>query len=494
MAGKAQDAQTTGDATKQRKPVQAISPEPGLQADIATLQRAIVAPRAARPCDILALQRLVGNRCTSWSIRRRARQPQRDLPISRLRGGGTGWVQCFGESQHAGIEQQALGGSFTAAQQQDIAFGNWANDFNQISLVGDFIRRNLGIQITNGDLFEIAQIIAEVEFGTRIAQRMTPERFGVYDPRQHFDNPATDPNAPADVGPVAAHIVATREHIRRTLSNALYADDEGVGREYFGSALHILEDFFAHTNFVEISLRLCGVRDINPRPGTAPAPGGGDRNQLVGGIFATADTVVSILHIVANYLQRPAEPDQPLTTGDRIALVLLRRQNRTLANAYERFCRLNYAARQSIPGYEWVYQQIQQFKARLAAQLGRGVDAASRGLTEVATGGGNLPAHSRLNKDDPTQPHFQLARALAIHVDQQVTPRMLEAWRLRRSVPPGQSAQPTSPPASAQMATVQAAEQQLLGLVDQYTEHPDRCIWWRPIVQPYATRMQQGSR
>ncbi len=427
------------------------------------------------PGSVLALQRAVGNQRTGRLIRQRTR---------------SGRVQRFGEQQHGGIEQEALAGSFTGEEQRDIAFGNWANDFNQISLAGDFIRNHTPLPVTNQDLFEIARIIAEVEFGARIARRMTPERFGAYDPQQHFDNPATDPMAAPDLEPVARHVVSARQRIENTLRDAAYEDDPAIAREFFGSGLHILEDFFAHTNFVEITLRMCGVQSIDPRPGTVA---GADRNQLVGGIFATADTVVSVLHMIGNYLLRPAEPDQPITTGDRIALVLMRRASPALATAYERFCYLDFTARRMIPGYELIHQQVQQFKRLQAGLLGQAANAASALVTAQATGGGNLPTHSRLNKDDPSQPHYQLARTLAVHVVQQVTPLMQEVWRLRRAIPPTEPTYPESPAATPAMAEVQDAEARLQQVADQHTQHPDQGAWWRPIVEPHAARLRGGG-
>jgi hypothetical protein len=433
--------------------------------------------------DVISLQKSIGNQSTLQLLSNKAiRQKSLSNP--------SGVVQRYGGPQHESIERQGMEGAFSPEEQRDIAFGNWANDFNQINLAGDFIRNHTPLRITNQDLFDIAQIVAEEQFGATIAGRMDPQRFGVYNWQQHFDNPATDPNAPPDVGPVAAHISTSREYVRQRLRDALYANDPAIGREYFGSAMHVMEDFFAHTNFVEIALRRCGVMDIQPRPGTEDP----NREQLIGGIFATSDTVVSILHLIGNQLQRPARPDQPLSSSDRILLILLRRQHPTLASAYEEYCRLDFAARRVIPGYEAVHRRIQRFKASIIALLGSAANAASRVTTAVATGGGQQPAHSRLNKDDQSQPHYQLARALSVHVVRQMTPPMQEAWRLRRAVPPGQSAQPASPPASPEMAAVQEAEQRLLAMVDQYTSHPDDSTWWQSMVRTYAAGLMARQR
>jgi hypothetical protein len=466
----------------QRKAAQLPAPEPAHRPEPAEaapeLPSIVPDPStvsATHPEGVLALQRAVGNRRTGRVLRDRR-------PLSPPAAPGR--VQRFGERQHAGIEQTALAGQYSAAEMQEISLGNWANDFNQISLAGDFIRENLHIPLTGGDLFQIAQIIAEVQFGARVAARMDPARFGSYDPRQHFDNPATDPNAPLGVQPVAPYIEATRDRIRDTFRNALYADDPAVGREYYGSALHIMEDFFAHTNFVEITLALKGVRDVNTHAGSVSTPQG-DRYRLASGMFGTADTVISILHILANHLRRPPEPDAgPLNTSDRITLVLLRRANPALAVAYEGFCHLSYAARRALPGYELIHRQIVAFRAAQAALFAAGIDLATAIAAQQATGTGTQPSHSRLNKDDPTTAHYQLARDLAVFVVQQIDPQMRAAWAARRAVPPGESNQPTTPPTPA-MEGVQRAEAQLLELVGRYTEHPQECTWWHSIVESY---------
>jgi len=65
------------------------------------------------------------------------------------------------------------------------------------------------------------------------------------------------------------------------------------GFRHLGAALHVLEDFFSHTNFVEISLRRLGV---NAYPWVSYAVNEKDHTKIpvVSGRFLTDDTVASI--------------------------------------------------------------------------------------------------------------------------------------------------------------------------------------------------------
>jgi hypothetical protein len=71
MPAKAPSAKQTNESAQKRKAAKPVAQEPvalTLQADLETWQRAVANPRAARPSDILALQRTVGNRAVTRLI------------------------------------------------------------------------------------------------------------------------------------------------------------------------------------------------------------------------------------------------------------------------------------------------------------------------------------------------------------------------------------------------------------------------------------------
>jgi hypothetical protein len=71
MAGKAQRTRQTNETARKGGPTRPVAQKPVAQvqqADLGTLQRAVVNPRVARPSDILALQRTVGNQTVTRLI------------------------------------------------------------------------------------------------------------------------------------------------------------------------------------------------------------------------------------------------------------------------------------------------------------------------------------------------------------------------------------------------------------------------------------------
>ena len=82
-----------------------------------------------------------------------------------------------------------------------------------------------------------------------------------------------------------------KDQIELACSKSKRGTNEGF--RHLGAALHVLEDFFSHTNFVEISLRRLG---INAYPWVSYAVNEKDHTKIpvVSGRFLTDDTVASI--------------------------------------------------------------------------------------------------------------------------------------------------------------------------------------------------------
>lgn len=387
----------------------------------------------------------------------RAPEEKEELQTSSLAEPGT--VQRFAEGPHEEIEHEALRGDFGGAELNEIALGNWQNDFNQISLAGPYLEQYMGIKLSQDDFFDIAAIIAEAKLGEKIAKQMSKDRFGSYKPAQHYDNPS-GPNDALEQKAVPKYISDTTDYMKKTFDNAIKAGETPVGREYYGSALHIMEDFFAHSNFVEIALNL-STQSVDTQGGVVESGADAGRLRLSSGIFETLDTVVSMLKIVASYMNKPPEPGKAIGTSDRIILILLKKKSEWLANRYQQYLQLVFAAKQYVP--EWLTKVAQGAKAWVSSKLAGLIEKLSGALAKK-TGTGIQPSHSKINKDDSSRPRYNLAKELALQSVKEINPKMMAVWR-------------ASTPAARE-----AARAGLFELVDKFTQHPDRCDWWRPIV------------
>ena len=177
----------------------------------------------------------------------------------RAQDGSAAHLRKFG-IVHEELEQPLLASLFPGdeAAAQQVALGNWQNDFNQISLALPYLNAIPGVNMDPRDCFEIGRVMAEDKFGAKAASQMSRERFGEYQETQHFDNPSK-PGAPLGKKPIpgyiAANIVVLQDMFRAAVERGRGGSANlPVARELLGSALHALEDFFAHTNFVEIAL------------------------------------------------------------------------------------------------------------------------------------------------------------------------------------------------------------------------------------------------
>lgn len=176
-----------------------------------------------------------------------------------------------GEAGHGGIEQQALTrAGFTAQQARSVYFGNWLRDLSQLP----------------PKAFPLVNILALGEFGREIK----PEDLGTYIPSEHLDNPEgggtfEDPKLTptermaawnklspqqqaayeeelAHIGDIRAaakasglpeYIEVGKFHVRQKLIEAI-TDGQTQGMEAMGNGLHAVEDYFSHSNFVEVAI------------------------------------------------------------------------------------------------------------------------------------------------------------------------------------------------------------------------------------------------
>ena len=184
-----------------------------------------------------------------------------------------------GESGHGGIEAEALhragfSGDMEHGDIGAIYFGNWLRDFSQLN--------------KNAPVRAIINILALGEFN----RTATAEELGFYMPSEHLDNPlvggtaedrlATGQERAANVAHLSAqqqafladpslaatvalasrrsnlpeYIERGKEHSKRLLRDAIGRGQTPEGMMAMGNALHAIEDYFSHSNFVEVAMDL----------------------------------------------------------------------------------------------------------------------------------------------------------------------------------------------------------------------------------------------
>ena len=194
-----------------------------------------------------------------------------------------GVVQRFlaGEAGHGGIEEGALvEAGFSQDEAHATYFGNWLRDFSQLF---DADKPSGGARLT------ITKLLALGEFG----HELTTEEIGQYLPSEHVDNPEGGKSAEApgitdavrenrrshlsasqrvwfdkereadfkDKIHVASkatglpeYIERAKAHVRLQLDAAARKGRNREGERELGNGLHAVEDYFAHSNFIEVAL------------------------------------------------------------------------------------------------------------------------------------------------------------------------------------------------------------------------------------------------
>ena len=221
--------------------------------------------------------------------------------------------------------------NFRAKDIKLIYFGNYLRDMSQAIDVGTLSK---GLDAKTIAL--LVWVMSFMEFGYATEEfEVTQARLGVYRPEEHIDNPKGYPNPEEPDarrfdsrlrGPVSSReleidpdtgmkrYIAEERSGHMTSSafvrNSLVRAIE-LGREYrntnqketkyesfriLGQAMHTLEDFSAHSNFIELVLIELGV-DVFPHCGNASQIRLGNRQvyPLVTGTFGGLDFVHSLL-------------------------------------------------------------------------------------------------------------------------------------------------------------------------------------------------------
>lgn len=243
------------------------------------------------------------------------------------------------KSAGSGLLGLGGGSKFGGLDVKRVYFGNWLRDYSQAVDIAGLK------QVQLQTILNIVTVLGFLAHGYATGPfEVTAERLGTYLPVEHIDNPkgygeGEDPRKyhPKLRGPVNPQEYAvdpktgmknyianesgfwdtSKAHVRRLIEQCI---DEG--RRYrqgknqenkfnsyrlLGSALHTLEDFFAHSNFCELTLISIGGWNAFPHVGERtkiPAPNGHQVYPLVTGTFGGSDFIHSVLGEATDHLSQ----------------------------------------------------------------------------------------------------------------------------------------------------------------------------------------------
>lgn len=366
---------------------------------------------------------------------------------------------------------------FKEDELQAIYFGNWIRDYAQL-LDPKIVRsasmpKNFPDVLSRKALTKIVDILAARKFhAIRKAFPgffvVTEKKLGVYLPSEHIDNPKTlnlNQEDPANRDKAFERLVypgdpllevdpkrSMKRYIERSVRGMAgelsYAMTEGrspEGLQLLGAALHVLEDYFAHSNFVELSLIKLHHKVL---PWTSKAECEREL-PVVTGTFGGADVIASLAYPLAKLIApTKAWEFKPIAYGERsdteeMLLILLREHRQEdLLKAYESYLTLRDTWSQ-IPGreyfefYRWATILPLQLIKNAYGEVFQGVlKLVGNSIDELQTLRGDDPhvthstdpSHSQLAKDHPEHPFHRLAAELASEAIKEVATAMIASW------------------------------------------------------------------
>lgn len=387
---------------------------------------------------------------------------------------------------HGSIAQALAQAGFTPYQVRATYYGNWLRDYSQ--LLDPKIVRSVDTPKTFPDLLsrealtQIVDVLAVREFNDLMEQdrrhfNVTPERLGVYRPSEHLDNPSPGTGEYVDfkkidadfedwVSPDDASLqvdaeTSMKKYIQRSVDFMKSRIDEARqrgpdstdGLRDFGAALHVLEDFFAHSNFVELSLIKMGYTEVLPWTSKADCKHG---LPITTGTFSGSDIIASLAAPLGEILfsidDKPFVASQPGVRYERdiiIQILLREHPDSTWYDAHETFLstRDTWANLPFSEQAELIYSQF-SLPGKI---VGNAIGVALQGLTTLVgnsvddlqttlgddphTNGSTDPSHSQLAKDHAEHPLHMLAAQLAEHAVLRTGQAMLEQWHKGSEAP-----------------------------------------------------------
>lgn len=401
---------------------------------------------------------------------------ERPLPDSARQArfsAGAGSTHHF---THESIERELKDLGLSERETQAINFGNWLRDYSQ--LVDPALTRPKGAPknfprlVGRKAMTAMVDVLAVRKFAdlrkdNPQAFTVTPENLGVYRPSEHIDNPKVEAAScdPTLLDPDFEPWVflgdellevdfdsSMKRYIHRSeavmcddleAAMALGRTDEGLRR--FGSALHMLEDFYAHSNYAELSLIKHGYQVL---PWTAPTHCF-NTLPVVTGTFGSGDAFASLASGFAHLLKPTIDwrfmPTEAGYRSDTEKMMLILLKEAGLRKPYSAFntylsVRDQYA---QLPASEWIqfYLWITSTPARLVgsafgSMFNSVITLISSRIDDIQTHLGADPhldasidpTHSQLAKDHGDHPLHELAAHLARIAAHQLTQAMLQRW------------------------------------------------------------------
>ena len=384
------------------------------------------------------------------------------------------------EATHGSIESVLEHAGFRQHEIRAIYYGNWLRDFSQL-LDPKIVRaahtpKNFPDVLSRDALTRIVDVLAVKEFSDlmkidREKFRVTPQRLGVYRPSEHIDNPKVinppsfdpttrdadfeawveedDPLLEVDYQTsMKRYIQRSSTVMQAELKTALKAGLESTdGLRALGSALHILEDFYAHSNYVELSLIKLGYTQVLPWTSATDCKHG---LPLVTGMFGSSDAVASLAAPLGKIMFSVKDTTfGAIQAGERnerdqvVQILLEEHPNEKYLKAYESFLhtRDQWA---ELPYSDYIEALLHH--VRLPGQLvNNAFGAAMQGLLTVLgnsiddvqthlgddpnTSGSTDPSHSQLAKDHGEHPLHELSVLLAREAVRHLGRTMLRRWQ-----------------------------------------------------------------
>jgi hypothetical protein len=417
-----------------------------------------------------------------------------EIPSRQKRfAAGRGHGHSHNSFGHESIEDALETVGFDEAQRKAIYFGNWLRDYSQLidpkivhpesgtgsdtAQIIEAIATGQLPRVSREKLTAIVDLFALKEFHSlqqtpedREVYRVTPQLLGVYRAHEHIDNPTTldreafDPRSidadftvlvfPEDKLNAVLPKRSMKRYVRRPIAYMIKqleaAKKEGMtpkGMRQFGEALHVLEDYFAHSNFIELCLRKIGHVEVLPWT-TRVESRDISRHEwpIITGMFGALDIVGSVTDPLAELLygndtSTEREPGER-SDFDNVMLILLKDEDPLLLKAYE----LYLAARDNIRSnelYRWYGKATKVIESPSKA-----IEFASNLIKKpllkwagnhIATlqthqdgdpnnDAGIMATHSQLAKDHDTHPFHSLAVLLAASAVREVGQAMFNHW------------------------------------------------------------------
>jgi len=416
----------------------------------------------------------------------------RRVPLVPVLSAGPADAFAAGLAGHERIERDALraivGGD--ARILKAIYFGNWQRDYSQfipetfgeMGSVGQFLARVM---------FDVLDVVAQSEFG----QRLDPVRFGTYRWEEHIDNPrgfgialdprtyqhvsrrgpADEPKAHPDLwreddSGIMRYFQLSRDYAISRFAAALRARRGLRGYEYLGAGLHTIEDLFAHSNFVELSVLALGGRAA-PMTGTVASTGEPIRDRLgryrlTTGVFLPKDTISSVSKILLSHIE--GVPRTPAAASITDVLI-----GRFLGPTAQAIYRRMAPHHQPGPLEQAIEERLlsplrKKIAAALHPALERFTHLTGHERYQGYVGGQRVviieTSHSLVAKDDPHRPYHPVARQLAGTAVTEIWHEIDRSWR---------------------SGITDVHRTALPSLVRRYINHPEAGErWWVPAIRP----------